>query len=87
MTLDRWKCTSYCLCKPSTTRGHFEKSSDEGAWVLYQDAQALERANERLRAGLLGHACFCGSSDLDPAVHREDCAYRKWASPEHPRAD
>ena len=38
----------------------------------------------RLRAGLLAHACYCGSSDLDPAVHREDCAYRKWASPEHP---
>jgi hypothetical protein len=37
---------------------------------------------ERLRAGLIGHACLCGSSDLEPAAHSKGCAYRKWASPE-----
>lgn len=42
----------------------------------------LQQENERLRAGLLGHACFCGSSDPEPNTHREDCPYRKWALPE-----
>lgn len=37
--LSRWKLTSYCLCNPSTTKGHFERS-DEGVWVLYEDAVA-----------------------------------------------
>jgi hypothetical protein len=43
-------------------------------WVPLEDY-------ERVLAGLFGHACYCGSGDLDPTVHREDCAYRKWASP------
>jgi len=37
MTIQRWECTSYCLC--GSRKGHFEKS-DEGVWVLYESAQA-----------------------------------------------
>jgi len=79
MTVDRWNCASYCLCK--SRKGHFEKASDDGVWVLYVDHQAEV---ERLRAGLLGHACFCGSNDTEPNTHSEDCPYRKWALPEKP---
>ncbi len=32
---------------------------------------------KRLRSALLRHACHCGPTDPDPAVHREDCAYRE----------
>lgn len=47
--------------------------------------QSIDRGQqiERLRTGLLAHACMCGPTDPDPAVHREDCPYRKWSSP-HP---
>lgn len=64
-------------------RYYFEPH-DTGDWMHFVDHEA---AVLRLKAGLLAHACYCGSSDLDPAVHREDCAYRKWASPEHPSDD
>jgi hypothetical protein len=49
--IDRWKLTSYCSCNPSTTRGHFEKSSDELAvWVLLSDHEAeVERLRGLLR--------------------------------------
>jgi hypothetical protein len=108
MIIERWKCVSYCLCKPSTAHGHFERS-DSGAWVLYEEAKALEQEverlkqyeplkggvparefllqqeNERLRAGLLAHACMCGPTDPNPSVHRENCPYRKLTSPTEPR--
>ena len=48
MTVDRWKLTSYCSCNPSTTRGHFEKSSDELAvWVLLSDHEAEIAARDQ----------------------------------------
>jgi|SRR5689334_38307 len=50
-------------------------------WDKHSLVQIVEE-RDRLRAGLLGHACYCGSNDPDPSVHRDDCAYRKWASPE-----
>jgi len=51
MSVDRWKLTSYCLCNPSTTRGHFEKSTDELAvWVVLDDHEAeIERLRTLLR--------------------------------------
>lgn len=49
MTLQRWKCTSYCLC--GSRKGHFEKS-DEGVWVRSESAQTLEQENEQLRGTL-----------------------------------
>ncbi len=47
MSVDRWNCTSYCLCE--SRKGHFEKASDDGVWVLYTDHQT---EIERLRAAL-----------------------------------
>jgi len=48
MTVDRWKLTSYCSCNPSTTRGHFEKSSDELAvWVVLSDHEAEIAARDQ----------------------------------------
>jgi hypothetical protein len=44
MSVDRWNCTSYCLCK--SRKGHFEKASDDGVWVLHTDHEAEV---ERLR--------------------------------------
>lgn len=38
MTIDRWNCTSYCLCE--SRKGHFEKASDDGVWVLYEEHRA-----------------------------------------------
>ncbi len=58
-----------------------EEASEDGEYYYKEDVHADVK---RLRAGLLAHACFCGSSDLEPSVHREDCAYRKWASPTKP---
>lgn len=49
---------------------------------LRSDLTACHLERDRLRAGLLGHACVCGPTDPDPSVHREDCPYRKWASPD-----
>lgn len=49
MSVDRWNCTSYCLCK--SRKGHFEKASDDGVWVLYADHQAeVERLCLRIEA-------------------------------------
>lgn len=53
---------------------------------LRSDLTACQLERDRLRAGLLGHACFCGPTDPDPSVHHEDCPYRKWAQPEDPEA-
>lgn len=72
MTVDRWKCTSYCLCRPES-RGHFEKASDDGVWVLHADHEA---ENNRLRSALFRYACHCGRISEDPAVHAEFCPYR-----------
>jgi hypothetical protein len=33
----RWRCVSYCLCKPSNNTGHFVRDDVEGVWVKYDD--------------------------------------------------
>jgi hypothetical protein len=35
--LARWRCVSYCLCDPSTTKGHFVRDDVSGTWVKYDD--------------------------------------------------
>ncbi len=60
--------------------GEADQLNDHCADLSKQHHDSLDE-RDRLRTGLLSHACFCGSSDPDPTVHREDCGYRKWASP------
>lgn len=44
--------------------------------MLIKSRDVLLQEVEELRSELLRHACHCGPTDPDPAVHREDCAYR-----------
>jgi len=49
MSVVRWNCTSYCLC--NSRKGHFEKASDDGVWVLYTDHQAeVDRLEKKCAA-------------------------------------
>jgi hypothetical protein len=74
MTVDRWKLISYCLCDPSTTRGHFEKSSDELAvWVLLRDHEA------EVNGLLIENSNLRGVRDQLLADHQQ---YADWVSPQ-----
>ena len=85
MTLDRWNCTSYCLCK--SRKGHFEKASDDGVWVLYEDAQAAIDRLEKKCAALAKvaypvHPDPTGKTREPPHCPTCDCG-----STEHPGGD
>lgn len=50
MTIDRYKCESYCLC--GSRNGHFERrEDDQGVWVKWSDVEPfVTKATEELRA-------------------------------------
>jgi hypothetical protein len=52
--LPRWRLTSYCLCDPSTAKGHFERN-DEGVWVLWTDTERLRESVAQLLKKLEWH--------------------------------